>query len=181
MNKYVVLLRGVNVGGTHRVPKAELQATLEDMGFTDVQIYLNSGNAVVTSDYPPAEKDVRAILESTFGFTIRTLVLSASQIHKIAAAIPKSWTNDPPLKDKSGQKSDVIFLFDDVDSPDVLHKIGHKPSIETMRYLEGAVITNISRKNQAKGSLKKLPGTKLYSHMTIRNINTVRKLAELSR
>ena len=48
--KYVVLLRGVNVGGTHRVPKAEFQAVLEDLGFRDVLIYINSGNAVFTSD-----------------------------------------------------------------------------------------------------------------------------------
>lgn len=181
MNKYVVLLRGVNVGGSHCVPKAEFQAALEDMGFTDVQIYLNSGNAVITSDYPPAEGDVRANLEACFGFTIPTLVLPASQIQKIAAAIPTSWTNDPPRKDKSGQKSDVLFLFDDINTPEILRKIGHKSGIETMRYLEGAIITNISRKNQAKGSLKKLTGNKLYGSMTIRNINTVRKLAELSR
>lgn len=181
MNKYVVLLRGVNVNGSHRVPKVEFQAALEDMGFENVCIYLNSGNAVVESDYPPAEKDVRAALEACFGFTIRTLVLPAAKFQKIAAAIPSSWVNDPLHHDKTGQKSDVLFLFDDIDSPDVLHKLGYKPAIETMRYLKGAVLANISRKNQARGSLKKLPGSKLYGHMTIRNVNTVRKLAELSR
>ena len=43
--KYIALLRGVNVGGNHRVPKVEFQAVLESLGFRDVVIYLNSGNS----------------------------------------------------------------------------------------------------------------------------------------
>ncbi|MNT71868.1 hypothetical protein D3C72_2104060 [compost metagenome] len=49
--KYVALLRGVNVGGSHRVPKAEFRSVLEGLGFQDVEIYINSGNAIFTSDH----------------------------------------------------------------------------------------------------------------------------------
>lgn len=179
--KYVALLRGINVGGNHRVPKAEFQRVLENLGFRDVLIYINSGNAVFTSDKEPRASDVRAALEAHFGFDIPTLVLSAAKVQAIAAAIPSDWANDSPKPDKSGQKSDVLYLFDEINTPDVIEKLGHKPEVETMRYIDGAVLANISRANQTKYSLLKVVGTALYRQMTIRNIKTAKKLAELVR
>ncbi len=177
--KYVALLRGVNVGGNHPVPKKEFQAVLEDLGFTEVVIYLNSGNAVFASDIPPTAAEIQVALETHFGFGIPTLVLSGEQIQKIAAAIPSSWANDPPSPDKSGQKSDVLYLFDELNVPDILTKLGYRPEIETMLYVNGAVLANVTRINQTRYSLLKLAGTPQYKQMTIRNINTARKLAEL--
>jgi uncharacterized protein (DUF1697 family) len=94
--KYVALVRGINVGGNHRVPKAEFQAVLEGLGFRDVVIYINSGNAVFASDTQPKAADVQAALEKHFGFDIPTLILSADKVRAIAAAIPPEWTNDAP-------------------------------------------------------------------------------------
>lgn len=177
--RYVALLRGVNVGGNHRVPKAEFQAVLEGLGFYDETIYLNSGNAVFTSDNAVESSEVQSALENHFGFSTPTLILPGSKVREIAGAIPLDWTNDTPQPDKSGQKSDVLYLFNEIDKPDILDNIGYKSDIEKMIYVSGAVIANISRANQLKGSLQKLVGTSLYSQMTIRNVNTARKLAEL--
>lgn len=177
--RFVVLLRGVNVGGKNRVPKAEFQAVLESLGFRDVVVYINSGNAVFSSDTPPDAAAVQTALEKHFGFPVPTLITPGEKFARIAAAIPPDWTNDPPKPDKSSQKSDVLFLFDEVNSPDILEKIGYKPEVETMLYVDGAVLTNITRANQSRGSLLKLMGTGLYRQITIRNITTTSKLAEL--
>lgn len=177
--RYVILLRGVNVGGNHRVPKLEFQKVLEGLGFCEVVTYINSGNAVFTSDDVPIAREVRAALEAHFGFEIPTLILSGKKVRAIAAAIPPAWTNDAPKPDKSGQKSDVLYLFDEINESSILEKLGNKPEIETMMYIDGAVLANVTRKNQAKGSLQKLIGTKLYAQVTIRNIATAKKLAEL--
>lgn len=177
--RYVALLRGVNVGGSNRVPKADFQVVLEGLGFRDVLIYINSGNAVFTSDGEPTESEVQAALEARFGFAIPTLVLSAEKVRAIAAAIPPDWTNDSPKPDKSGQKSDVLYLFEEADTPAIIEKLGHRPEVEKMLYVEGAVLANVSRANQSRGSLQKLVGTPLYRQVTIRNISTAKKLAEL--
>jgi uncharacterized protein (DUF1697 family) len=177
--KYVALLRGINVGGNHRVLKAEFKAVLENLGFQNVMIYINSGNAVFSCDDVPVASDVQAVLETHFGFSIPTLILSGEKIKAIAAAIPSAWTNDAPQPDKAGYKSDVLYLFDEVNSPDVLERIGYKPEVETMYYVDGAVLANISRVNQSKYSLLRVVGTPLYRQMTIRNITTAKKLAEL--
>lgn len=177
--RYAVLLRGVNVGGKNRVPKQDFQDALEGLGFYDVTVYLNSGNAVFTSHKPVDTKAVQAALQKHFGFVIPTLVLPEDKVQNIANAIPADWTNDPPRPDKSGQKTDVLYLFDEINSADILDKIGYKPEIEKMIYVDGAVITSVSRANQLKGSLQKLIGTEIYAKMTVRNVNTARKLAEL--
>lgn len=179
--KYVVLLRGVNVGGKNRVPKAEFQQVLESLGFGDVLVYINSGNAVFSSDYEPDANGIQSALESHFGFVIPTLLLSGDKVQNIAGAIPPEWTNDPPNPGKTGQKSDVLYLFDEVNSPDILEKLGHRPEVETMLYVDGAVLANVPRSNQTKYSLLKLAGTPLYRSLTIRNITTAKKLAELVR
>ena len=177
--RYVALLRGVNVGGNRRVPNDEFRAVLEQLGYRDVVIYINSGNAVFTSDHEPTSHEVQAALEIHFGFGIPTLVLPREKIQAIAAAIPADWTNDPPVPDKSGQKSDVLYLFDEVNSPDILERIGYRPAVETMIYVDGAILANVTRANQSRSSLQRIVGKPLYRHMTVRNTITAKKLAEL--
>jgi uncharacterized protein (DUF1697 family) len=144
-----------------------------------VTIYINSGNAVFSSDHVVDSTLVQSALEKHFNFPIPTLILSGDKVREIANAIPLDWTNDALKPDKSGQKSDVIYLFDEINTPEILGNIGYKSDIEKMIYVDGAVIANIARAHQLKGSLQKLIGTRLYSQMTIRNVNTARKLAEL--
>jgi uncharacterized protein (DUF1697 family) len=72
-----------------------------------------------------------------------------------------------------------MFLWDNVDSPVILTQISHRPDIENVMYFPGALVWNIGRENVTKGGGIKLIKTNLYKHMTVRNINTVRKLQKL--
>lgn len=56
--RYVLLLRGINVGGKNRVVMAELREKLEALGFTEVTSYINSGNLFFNS-----EEDINSIRE----------------------------------------------------------------------------------------------------------------------
>jgi uncharacterized protein (DUF1697 family) len=171
--KYVALLRGINVGGNRKVPMAELKRVFEQCGFSEVTTYINSGNIIFASGSDPDAYKIQTAMKRHFGFEIDALVLNAAEIIAVAQAIPDEWLND------TEQRSDVLFLFRDIDSPDIIHDIGYRPELETVHHVPGALITNVSRKNQSKSSLLKLVGTPLYRRMTIRNVNTVRKLAEL--
>lgn len=69
MTAYVLLFRGV--GGATQLPTAPLRAALAEAGFGHVATYINSGNAVLTSNWP-AERVVAAVAElcaTRFGFT----------------------------------------------------------------------------------------------------------------
>ncbi|MFP5330898.1 MAG: hypothetical protein ACLGHX_00830 [Acidimicrobiia bacterium] len=48
-----------------------------------------------------------------------------------------------------------------------------------MTYLPGALVWKVDRADLTRSRMPKLVGTKLYRSMTVRNINTVRKLGEL--
>jgi uncharacterized protein (DUF1697 family) len=48
-----------------------------------------------------------------------------------------------------------------------------------MLYVDGAVLVRIARKNISRGSMQKVVGTELYQYITIRNLTTAKKLAEL--
>lgn len=181
MTRYVLLLRGVNVGGNRRVPNSELRMVLELLGCTNVITYINSGNAIFDHKAFLTSETFQVALQNHFGFPVPALVLPGKKVEAIAGAIPSSWTNDMPRPDKSGHKSDVLYLFDAINSPDILEKLGYNPMLETMVYVDGALLATISRANQSKGSLQKLVGTQLYSQMTVRNIATAKKLAELAR
>ena len=50
MTRYLVLLRGINVGGRNKVPMAALRDLLESHGHTKVSTYIASGNVILSSD-----------------------------------------------------------------------------------------------------------------------------------
>lgn len=169
--KYVCLLRGINVGGNHKVAMADLRALFEKMGFCDVMTYINSGNVIFSSDTMPVTIAIEKTLAKSFGFTIPVLIIDAERIQAIAEAIPKNWQND------TLQKSDVLYLMSDIDTPRLIDTIGYNPENETIMYVPGALLCNIERTKQSRASLLKLMGTPIYKRMTIRNVNTARKIA----
>jgi len=61
MPRFVVLLRGVNVGKGNRVAMTDLKSLLQGLGYTDVETLLNSGNAVFSSTGRSATKHAAAI------------------------------------------------------------------------------------------------------------------------
>jgi uncharacterized protein (DUF1697 family) len=47
--KYIALLRGINVGGGHRVEMKKLKVIFEECGGFNVSTYINSGNVIFES------------------------------------------------------------------------------------------------------------------------------------
>ncbi|HWT40298.1 MAG TPA: DUF1697 domain-containing protein [Dongiaceae bacterium] len=173
--KYVGLLRGINVGGNRKVPMPELRALFESLGFTNVSTYVNSGNVIFESETVPEAAFIETQLEEKFGFPIDILILSSEIIQAIAEAIPDTWQNNTTT-----EKSDVVFLFDDVNEAAFIERIGYRPEFETLQYVNYALLSHLDRKYQTKSCLLRLVGTPLYKQVTIRNVNTARKLAELA-
>jgi uncharacterized protein (DUF1697 family) len=174
---YVALLRGINVGGNSKVEMPRLKKLFESLGCKDVATYINSGN-VIFNDARTAAKLVPLIEQAIgkeFGLQIRVVLRDAANIRRLCREIPTDWTNDIV------RKTDVMFLWDEIDNKDILDKVVIKPDIENVLYIDGALVWNIGRENVTRGGGVKLIKTDLYRHMTVRNINTVRKLNEMMR
>src|SRR4051812_17414186 len=90
MTRYALLLRGVNVGTKNSLPMAELRAMIEKAGGTEVQTYLQSGNAVFAAKVKPAEftKAIENALERFMGRPIATTLRTRAQMAAIFDANP---------------------------------------------------------------------------------------------
>lgn len=170
---YVALLRGINVGGNNKVDMKQLKQAFGEAGMSAVKTYINSGNIIFT-DTSRSKAKITPLLEQAiyahFGLQIKVLVYSFDEFKLIAEAIPKEWTNDTQMK------SDVLFLWEEVDRESVLEGLSVKPEIDSVYYVRGAVLWSVDRNNVTKSGISKIVGTPLYKLVTIRNVNTVRKL-----
>ena len=173
---YVALLRGINVGGKNKVAMTELKAVLEQAGMTKVRTYINSGN-VIFSSRVRSRTSLTARLENAiaehFGFEIRVLVRSLDDMRAAVGALPADWVDDKAMR------CHVMFLWDEVDRPDVLDDVTYKPGLDDIRQVPGALLWKVDRANMTRSGMAKLVGTPLYKQMTIRNCNTARKLLDL--
>ncbi|MFA6604256.1 MAG: DUF1697 domain-containing protein [Patescibacteria group bacterium] len=172
--KYVALLRGINVGGNKKIEMKKLKAIFESLGFTDVSTYINSGNIIFESGQKRTDlcKIIEVCLKKEFGFEIPMLIKTQREMKKIADAIPEDWRND------SAQKSDVAYLFPEVDSEKTIAELPIKKEYVDIRYIKGAIYWNVGREDYNKSHLNKIIGHKSYKYMTVRNVNTARYLAK---
>lgn len=173
---YVALLRGINVGGNNKIDMKLLKQTFIRSGMSSVITYINSGNIIfadeIHSKYEIVEILERKILED-FGLEIKVLIRSLNDFEEIMKILPVSWSNG------SAMKADVIFLWDEIDQGAAVSKLVIKPEIDTVLFFRGGILWKTDRENVARSGLIKIVGTDLYKKMTVRNVNTVRKIYDI--
>ena len=109
-NNYVALLRGINVGGKHKLPMKELVEVFSASRCSDVRTYIQSGN-VVFSAPPNLGRSLAAALEKKielrFGFAVPVILRSHDQLARVAQANPFL------TRGASDQMLYVVFLADE--------------------------------------------------------------------
>jgi len=78
MKTYIVLFRGINVGGKYLLPMKELVALLEINGFQNIKTYIQSGN-VVLQGKRISSTELGTLIAGKFGFKPEVLVLEKSE------------------------------------------------------------------------------------------------------
>ena len=109
MNVYIALLRGINVGGSNRLPMKDLTQLFERCGCAEVQTYIQSGNVVFRSTDANAGQlanRVTAAIAKARGFAPRLLVLSRTELERAAAGNPF------PEADGDPQRVHLFFLVE---------------------------------------------------------------------
>ena len=88
---YAALLRGINVGGSRKVPMADLRTLMEDLGHGGVRSYLQSGQAVFTAgrgDEDTLAAELTEAIEKRFGFPVDVIVRDHAYLKAIADNCP---------------------------------------------------------------------------------------------
>jgi uncharacterized protein (DUF1697 family) len=90
MPTYVALLRAVNVGGTGKLPMADLRKLLEGLGFKNIETYIQSGNVVFDAAGSAAKVKaaVTAALEKLMGAPVEVMVRTHEELSRIIAGNP---------------------------------------------------------------------------------------------
>lgn len=174
---YVAFLRGVNVGGKSIVSMAAIKEALIKLGMSDVRTYINSGNVIFStraSNAPRLTARVEKALEEHTGMAIKVLLMDHAELTKLVDAIPRSWVDDKTMR------TYVLLLWKEIDDRAILDRLPTKPGIDELKYLPGAVVWRVDRENVGKSNMNQLVGKPLYKQITIRNVNTMRKLNELT-
>ncbi|KAA3640378.1 MAG: DUF1697 domain-containing protein, partial [Bacteroidetes bacterium] len=89
--RFVAFLRGINVGGHHKVPMADLKQLMSTLKFDNVVTILNSGNIIFDAETDNTENlqtTISGNLEKTFGFPVPTIVRSAETILELYQKAP---------------------------------------------------------------------------------------------
>lgn len=173
---YVALLRGVNVGGNHTVEMAKLKQTFGKLGFTGIRTFIASGNVIFETDSADRTQlatRIESAIAHDLGFPVPVLLRNLPDMAALVQGIPETWANNGTMK------CDVLFLWPDIDSPEILKHIPHRPDVENLLYLPGAVIWRVDRDKIKQGQMLKVAGNKLHGQLTVRNPTTVRKLYQL--
>ncbi len=173
---YVALLRGINVGGKNSVSMADLKADFEALNFTNVRSYINSGNLLFQSaiaDPAVLERLIEVAIARHFSVPIKVMVRSAAAIATIISHLPESWQHP------ADKRCNVIFLSRSIDTPMIVNEFHPKPLIEELHYVPGALLWSANLDTLTRSTMLKVSSSPLYANMTIRGLNTTRRLHAL--
>jgi uncharacterized protein (DUF1697 family) len=178
MNGYVILLRGINVGGKNIIPMAGLKSCLEELGFANVSTYIASGNVILESDKPASEIEaqIEATLIKSFKLDselIKVLALTRNQLQAVIYNKPEGF-GDQPEK----YHSDAIFLMG-IDSAQTLKVFNPRDGVDMVWSGDGVIYSQRLSAERTKSRLNKIMGSPLYKYMTIRSWNTTMKLLNI--
>lgn len=174
MEKIVVLLRGINVGGNRKLPMAELRAAAKETGFDDIQTYIQSGNLVLTAtSAAAAEAAIEALISSRFKMKVEAIARTATQWAIYARGSPFA---------DADERGNLVHLGLSKHPPaaGAADQLNEKAAHGETVVIEGDAIWVDFK--QGVGPSKLMPAVfdkAVGSTVTMRNWRTVRKIAEM--
>ena len=177
MSRFVALLRGINVGGKNLIRMADLKAGFEDLGHTQVETYIQSGNVVFSSgssSVPGLTSAIEKSLSERFRYSSRVCIVPGKTLQSVVTQAPAGFGEDP-----DHFRYDVIFLLSPMTCREVMVQVTAKSGVDTVNAGKHALYFRRLVSKAAQSQLNKLIQKPVYKHVTIRNWNTTTKLLEM--
>lgn len=175
MSAWVLLLRGINVGGHHKLPMKDLKAILEHAGCVQVRTYIQSGNVVFGASIrnPTLFADrISDAIENEHGFRPAAHLLSADTLKAVVAANPyPDAVNEP-------KTLHVTFLAETPQPGPVQRASEWLAATERFEVIGNCLYLH-APDGLARSKFAAKVGKALGDSATSRNWNTVTKLVEL--
>ena len=172
---YLLLLRGINVGGRNVIKMADLAACLKKHGLEDVQTYIQSGNVLFRSDKVKTRlvRELEQLLSKRFGYTATIVVVSETELRAVISKAPRGFGKRP-----DEYYSDVLFLMPPLKPAEVKPQLKLRDGVDRVWTGNGVVYfarLGSERTRSKLGEITKLP---VYQRLTIRSWKTTVTLLE---
>ncbi|MCB1336021.1 MAG: DUF1697 domain-containing protein [Maritimibacter sp.] len=172
-NPWVLLLRGINVGGHGKLPMAELKALLLRLGASNVTTYIQSGNAVFTGALDPNAfaRDLAEAIDRNHGFRPNIQLFIAESFREIVAAYPFPEAHAEP-------KTGHVWFCAQAPAPDTARLDALAAPTERYRIAPRALYLH-APDGIGRSKLAERAEALLGVPTTARNLNTCTKLVAL--
>lgn len=175
-NTYVAFLRGINVGGHHKVPMAGLKTEMQTLGYENITTLLNSGNMIFDGPRESTsrlEQQISTHLEKIFGFPIPTIIRRSANIYNLLEHNP--FVDIELTKDI---RCYVSFLKKNVEADLDLPWESSDKSYQILEKRDQTIISvldlSISKSPKAMESIEHYYGKEI----TTRNWNTIERIGK---
>ncbi|UTW58579.1 DUF1697 domain-containing protein [Kordiimonas sp. SCSIO 12603] len=178
MTVWIVLLRGVNVGGgkNNTIIMKDFKVMLEGLGYKGVKTYIQSGNAVFSTSGTSAgtiKQEVGEAIERTFGFLPQIMVLKRE-------AFRQKFTDNPfPQAEDEPKTLMICFLEREPDAPNFDNMKELQADTEEFQ-LKGDTFYFYAPKGIGRSKLAEKLERLLGVPVTARNLRSVGKILELA-
>jgi len=175
-NTFIALLRGINVGGKNIIKMEQLKQVFDDMGFSDVKTYIQSGNVIfrtAESDTLKLTNRIENQLQKNFSAEIKTLVLTADNLAETVKNAPENFGTEPEKF-----RYDVWFLLPLTLINDVVSKVRLREGVDFLHAGKNVIYTTRLTSQMGKSYFSKISQMPFYKNITIRNWNTATKLLD---
>lgn len=174
MPRFIAFLRAINVGG-HNVKMETLRALFVELGFTNVETFIASGNVIFETNARQAktlEEKIAKHLQAALGYEVATFLRTDAEVEAVAAYQPF------PLEEMNAAMAlNVGFLAEPLSRELADKLLAYRNAMDDL-HVQGREVYWLCRMKQtespfAKAGFEKITKTKV----TFRGVNTVRKLA----
>lgn len=172
MTRYIAFLRAINVGG-HTVKMDALKDLFTGMGFTDVATYIASGNVIFTAEGAARslEQHIEATLADSLGYEVVTFLRRDDELAKIAQTDPFA------DEDLSGKHTVQIGFLRKAPPKATVVKVRDLAGERDRLEIVGGELYWLIRGGFMDSKLGGAALEKVVGPTTLRNLNTVRKIA----
>lgn len=177
MEKYLLLLRGINVGGNNKLSMKALKEKMTQKGLKDVTTYINSGNVIFSSeltDLTQLKNEIETMLQEEFQLSLKVMLIRAEDFTEALGHAPSWWDVSP------SDKNNVIFVMPPLTAEAVIGAVGAcKPEYEQVAFYGSLIFWTAPSETFSKTRWSKVVKSSVYEFITKRNANTSKKLMQL--
>ncbi|MGD2035143.1 MAG: DUF1697 domain-containing protein, partial [Bacteroidales bacterium] len=178
METYIAFLRGINVSGQKLINMADLRAHLEELGFSNVQTYIQSGNIVFTCRNPEKralEQLIEQKISEKYHFEVPVAVLNRDELTALA-------NENPFLKvpEKETDKLYVTILFEEPPGENVDHLYPPDDGPDEFVLMKGRVYLFLPNGYGMTKLNNNFFEHRLKVRASTRNWKTIRKLLDMA-